>query len=185
MRLLPGGPGSVRVLCCRHAQGDGPSCGCGRPGIEAEASAICVHVVRCGRVVRRRSASPFPYSRELGARTACCSGVRTRCPDTGTRRATGSPLRLITYSSPASPSRMQRANAWLASRKLIVLLIERPSNEWVGAPCRAMACYRQGAYPVSRGSPLGAHEWPAFCTVSGRRDRIRSWLEQMVEQGER
>ena len=77
MRLRPGGPGSVRVLCCRHAQGDGPSCGCGRPGIAAEASAICVHVVRRGRVVRRRSASPFPYSRESGAGCLLLGGENT------------------------------------------------------------------------------------------------------------
>src|SRR5271154_5040488 len=43
-------------------------------------------------------------------------------PGTGESRAIGQPLRVMTYSAPASTSRMQRAKRSVASRRLIVLL---------------------------------------------------------------
>jgi hypothetical protein len=183
MRLRPGGPGSVRVLCCRHAQGDGPSCGCGRPGIAAEASAICAHVMRRGRVVRRRSASLF-HTR-AGAGCLLLGGENTmprHRHEAGDRLALAGDHVLFAGLALADATGKRLVGLTQTYR----LAHRTPVERVVGALCRAMACYRQGAYPISRGSPLGAPpEWPAFCTVSGRRDRIRSWLEQMVEQDER
>src|SRR5271168_1581938 len=80
------------------------------------------------------------------ARAASCCGARTRRPSIGVSRATGWPLRVMMNSAPASTSRMQRANPWFASRRLIVLAISESSAISLSS---TRPCYFQGPFPLT------------------------------------